>query len=81
MRGIVPPLDFIPLAEETGLIVPIGRWVLEEACRTAVELQTRFPNQPQFHMAVNLSARQIARPELVDEVRGILQDRRSSRRP
>jgi EAL domain-containing protein (putative c-di-GMP-specific phosphodiesterase class I) len=47
---------------------------LEEACRTAVELQTRFPNQPQFHMAVNLSARQIARPELVDEVRGILQE-------
>ena len=74
VRGIVPPLDFIPLAEETGLIVPIGRWVLEEACRTAVELQTRFPNQPQFHMAVNLSARQIARPELVDEVRGILQE-------
>jgi len=72
VRGMVPPLDFIPLAEETGLIVPIGRWVLEEACRTAVELQTRFPSAAGFHMAVNLSARQVARPELVQEVREIL---------
>jgi EAL domain-containing protein (putative c-di-GMP-specific phosphodiesterase class I) len=72
VRGLVPPLDFIPLAEETGLIVPIGRWVMAEACRYAVELQERFPNDPPLHMAVNLSARQIARPELVDEVREIL---------
>jgi diguanylate cyclase (GGDEF)-like protein/PAS domain S-box-containing protein len=74
-RGIVQPLEFIPLAEETGLIVPIGRWVLREACRYAVELQHEFPQDPsapQFHMAVNLSARQLARPEIVDEVRDIL---------
>ncbi|MGZ8614364.1 MAG: putative bifunctional diguanylate cyclase/phosphodiesterase [Actinomycetota bacterium] len=74
VRGLVPPLDFIPLAEETGLIVPIGRWVMAEACRHAVELQERFPSQPPLHMAVNLSVRQIARPELVDEVREILVD-------
>ncbi|MDH5224789.1 MAG: EAL domain-containing protein [Actinomycetota bacterium] len=74
VRGLVPPLDFIPLAEETGLIVPIGRWVLHEACGYALELQGRFPNDPALHMAVNLSARQIARPELVDEVRDILID-------
>ncbi|MGH2594655.1 MAG: putative bifunctional diguanylate cyclase/phosphodiesterase [Actinomycetota bacterium] len=76
-RGIVQPLEFIPLAEETGLIVPIGRWVLGEACRFAVELQTEFPSdpaEPPFHMAVNLSARQLARPEIVDEVRDILAD-------
>ncbi|MGZ8631139.1 MAG: putative bifunctional diguanylate cyclase/phosphodiesterase [Actinomycetota bacterium] len=72
VRGLVPPLDFIPLAEETGLIVPIGRWVMHEACRYAVELQERFPSDPPLDMAVNLSARQIARPELVDEVREIL---------
>ena len=72
VRGLVPPLDFIPLAEETGLIVPIGRWVMREACRFGVELQARFPNDPPLHMAVNLSARQISRPELVDEVREIL---------
>ena len=71
-RGIVQPLDFIPLAEETGLIVPIGRWVLREACRYAVELQGEFSMEPAFHMAVNLSARQLARPEIVDEVRDIL---------
>jgi diguanylate cyclase (GGDEF)-like protein/PAS domain S-box-containing protein len=71
-RGIVQPLEFIPLAEETGLIVPIGRWVLREACRYAVELQGEFPMEPAFHMAVNLSARQLARPEIVDEVRDIL---------
>ena len=74
VRGVVPPLDFIPLAEETGLIVPIGRWVLREACRHAVELQERFPSDPPIHMAVNLSVRQIARPELVEEVREILVD-------
>jgi diguanylate cyclase (GGDEF)-like protein/PAS domain S-box-containing protein len=71
-RGIVPPLDFIPLAEETGLIVPIGEWVLREACRYASDLHTRFPGQPAYHMAVNLSAKQLARPEIVDDVRGIL---------
>jgi diguanylate cyclase (GGDEF)-like protein/PAS domain S-box-containing protein len=68
VRGMVAPLDFIPLAEETGLIVPIGRWVLREATRYAVELQARYPMNPPFHMAVNLSARQLARPEIVDEV-------------
>jgi EAL domain-containing protein (putative c-di-GMP-specific phosphodiesterase class I) len=68
-RGLVPPLDFIPLAEETGLIVPIGRWVLAEACRRAVDLQQDHPG---VHMAVNLSARQVQRPEIVDDVREIL---------
>ncbi|HEX9124006.1 MAG TPA: EAL domain-containing protein [Actinomycetota bacterium] len=67
-RGMVPPLDFIPLAEETGLIVPLGRWVMEEACAQAVRLQQRFPMDPALDMAVNLSARQLQRPEVVDEV-------------
>jgi diguanylate cyclase (GGDEF)-like protein/PAS domain S-box-containing protein len=71
-RGLVPPLDFIPLAEETGLIVPIGHWVLKEACRYAAELQARYASHEPLHMAVNLSARQVARTEMVDEVRQIL---------
>jgi EAL domain-containing protein (putative c-di-GMP-specific phosphodiesterase class I) len=71
-RGIVPPLEFIPLAEETGLIVPIGRWVLLEACGYAAQLQAQYPADPPLHMAVNLSARQVARPEIVDDVRQIL---------
>src|SRR6476661_8381124 len=70
-KGIVPPLDFIPLAEETGLIVPIGRWVLMEACSHAARLAETFAALD-LHMAVNLSARQIARPEIVEEVREAL---------
>ncbi|HEX9717742.1 MAG TPA: EAL domain-containing protein [Actinomycetota bacterium] len=68
---MVPPMEFIPLAEETSLIVPIGRWVLEEACHQAVQLRERFPANP-LHMAVNLSARQLQRPEMVGEIAEIL---------
>ncbi|MEX0743240.1 MAG: EAL domain-containing protein [Actinomycetota bacterium] len=67
-RGMVAPLDFIPLAEETGLIVQIGQWVLHEACTRARQLQERFPMKPPLHMSVNLSARQLQRTEIVDEV-------------
>ncbi len=74
VRGTVPPLDFIPLAEETGLIVPIGSWVLREACGRAAELQARFPMEPPLHMAVNLSARQIQRPEVVSDVAAALRE-------
>ena len=73
-RGVVPPLEFIGLAEETGLIVPIGRWVLQEACRQAVLLRARFPIDPPLHMAVNLSARQLQRPEIVAEIGEILME-------
>ncbi|MGH2635056.1 MAG: putative bifunctional diguanylate cyclase/phosphodiesterase [Actinomycetota bacterium] len=73
-RGIVGPLDFIPLAEETGLIVEIGKWVLREACVRAKELQERFPMDPPLAMSVNLSARQLQRPEIVDEVAASLME-------
>jgi diguanylate cyclase (GGDEF)-like protein/PAS domain S-box-containing protein len=72
-RGMVPPLEFISLAEETGLIIAIGRWVLEEACEQAVQLQERFPMREPLHMAVNLSARQLQRPEIVQDVASVLQ--------
>ncbi|HEX9693407.1 MAG TPA: EAL domain-containing protein [Actinomycetota bacterium] len=70
-RGMVAPMEFIPLAEETGLIVAIGRWVIEEACRQAVRVRDRYPGNP-LHMAVNLSARQLQRPEIVGEIAEIL---------
>ncbi len=68
-RGRVEPMQFIPLAEETGLIVPIGRWVLMEACRRAVELD---PRPDGLEIAVNLSAVQLRDPDLVDDVQRAL---------
>jgi diguanylate cyclase (GGDEF)-like protein/PAS domain S-box-containing protein len=67
-RGLIAPLDFIPLAEETGLIVPLGRWVLQEACTQARRLLELYLMDPPLQMAVNLSARQLQRPEVVGEI-------------
>ena len=71
-RGLVEPNDFIPLAEETGLIVPIGRWVLEEACRQAVEWQQQPGSDPGFSVSVNLSPRQLSEPSLANDVAAII---------
>ena len=65
-RGLVPPAQFIPLAEDTGLIEPIGAWVLREACRQAQEWQAQ--GLPPLRMAVNLSPRQFRQPGLVEQV-------------
>ena len=72
-RGIVPPGDFIPTAEETGLIVPLGRWVLQRACRCAKTLQGRPGASPDLIMSVNLSPRQFHDPGLVDDVRNSIE--------
>jgi diguanylate cyclase (GGDEF)-like protein/PAS domain S-box-containing protein len=66
--GMIMPDRFIPLAEENGLIVPIGRWVLLEACRTAARWQDAHPVSPPLSMAVNVSARQLASSDLVGHV-------------
>jgi len=70
--GLLVPSGFIPVAEQTGLIVPIGRWVLGEACRRAREWQERYPREAPLTIAVNLSARQLRYPELVGEVEDAL---------
>lgn len=64
-RGLIGPKEFIPTAEETGLIVPLGRWVLEEACRQARAWQSEFGP---LKMSVNFSLRQFQHPGLVEEV-------------
>ena len=71
-RGTMSPAEFIPLAEETGLIIPVGRWVLEKACRQAREWQERCPSDPPPIMGVNLSLRQFQYPGLVEDVARIL---------
>ena len=72
--GNVPPDRFIPIAEQTGLIVPIGLWVLRTACVDIVRWQRERPEHHQLTIAVNLSARQLTSPTLLDDVREALDD-------
>lgn len=71
-RGLLGPDKFIPLAEETGLILPIGRWVLEEACKQAAFWQPSDRGAEPFRVSVNLSARQFDQPDLVEQVASAL---------
>jgi diguanylate cyclase (GGDEF)-like protein/PAS domain S-box-containing protein len=67
-RGIVSPLEFISVAEETGLIIPIGQWVLNQACRQTREWQKRYPQNPPLHISVNLSPKQFMQRDLIDQI-------------
>ena len=71
-RGLIQPNDFIPLAEETGLIVPIGEWILEEACCQLKNWQNLFQCSPALSINVNLSVRQLGDPHLLEHVRAVL---------
>jgi len=71
-RGMISPAEFIPLAEETGLILPLGHWVLHEACRQAKLWQTEVPRLRELCVAVNVSGRQFARVEMPAEVAAAL---------
>jgi Amt family ammonium transporter len=73
LRGMVPPDKFIPLAEETGLIVDLGKWVISEACRTLKRWQQTIRTAETLTMSVNVSCRQFAKPGLVEHVTQVLQ--------
>ncbi len=73
-RGLLGPGVFVPIAEETGLIVGIGDWVLREACAQARAWQARFPSEPPLMVSVNLSARQLQQADLVDRVAAALRE-------
>jgi diguanylate cyclase (GGDEF)-like protein/PAS domain S-box-containing protein len=73
-RGLMAPADFIYIAEESGLIVPIGQWVLEEACRQVAAWQGEFEVKPALMVSVNLSPRQFQQPKLVEQVASALRE-------
>ncbi len=71
-RGFIAPVQFIPLAEETGLIVPLGRCILEQACRQAQTWLAQHPQAQAWELSVNLSARQFRLPTLVEDIAHVL---------
>ncbi len=73
-RGLVLPADFILAAEESGMIVSIGYWVLREACRQMKAWQARFPVANSWMISVNLSTKQFKQPNLVEQIEHILEE-------
>lgn len=73
-RGLVSPCEFIPIAEETGLIVPLGAWILKEACQQMQTWQEKFTDFQSLWVSVNLSGRQFLESHFVDSVREILEE-------
>jgi diguanylate cyclase (GGDEF)-like protein/PAS domain S-box-containing protein len=73
-QGVVSPIKFVPIAEETGLIIPIGQWVLREACQQMKVWQNRFPHDPPLSISVNLSSRQFSQPSLIRQIGQLLTD-------
>ena len=73
-RGFVSPGQFISVAEETGLIIPMGRWILAEACRQMHTWHQQFPHHSHLMMGVNLSSRQFTHPKLIEEIEQSLEE-------
>ncbi len=71
-RGLIPPMEFIPLAEETGLIVALDHYVLHEACRQTVVWHSLFPSETPLTISANLSAHHFKQPDLLEQVEAIL---------
>lgn len=80
-RGMVSPGEFLPAMDETGLIVPVGTWVLEEACRQARQWQARYPDLEPIEMTVNISARQVAQADFIDVLSGAVRSTADSPTP
>ena len=74
VRGLVPPNEFIPVSEVTGLIVPMTLWILRESCRQIVEWEAKFSNADRLVVSVNLSGKHFAQPDLVEQVQKILNE-------
>ncbi|MBF2079071.1 MAG: EAL domain-containing protein [Synechococcales cyanobacterium T60_A2020_003] len=72
-KGLIMPGDFIPFAEETDLIVPLGEWVLEEACRQNERWRQQFPGYENLMVSVNLSSKQFNQPDLVNQIAAVLE--------
>jgi EAL domain-containing protein (putative c-di-GMP-specific phosphodiesterase class I) len=72
-KGLIMPGDFIPLAESSGLILPLGAWVLEEACQQMVTWRQQFPEMPSLMISVNLSIKQFNQPDLVTQIAAVLE--------
>jgi diguanylate cyclase (GGDEF)-like protein/PAS domain S-box-containing protein len=73
-RGLLAPAHFLPLAEQTGMIVPIGRQVLADACRTLAAWQEEHPGRPPLTLSVNVSMRQLHDAQIIEDVRGAMED-------
>ncbi|MGI4830582.1 MAG: putative bifunctional diguanylate cyclase/phosphodiesterase [Janthinobacterium lividum] len=74
LRGVVAPAEFIAIAEETGLIVEIGRWVLRTACKQILEWHAAYPLQPPLELSVNLSPKEFEQEQLVEEIAAVLHE-------
>ncbi len=74
LRGLIPPAEFIPVAEETGLIIPIGWWILGEACRQMRLWQEQFPGTESLTISVNFSGKQFLQPNMVEQIYHVLEE-------
>lgn len=73
-RGLVPPGEFIPVAEETNLIIPLSQWIIREACLQLKEWQQHFPQDPPLLVSVNFSGKQLSQPDLVEQIEQTLKE-------
>jgi diguanylate cyclase (GGDEF)-like protein/PAS domain S-box-containing protein len=74
LRGLIPPAEFIPIAEETGLITTIGHWVLGQACRQAAAWRREFAHHANVAVSINLSAKQFAHADLAEQIQAALRE-------